>query len=106
MSAIPLACDMTVFTPSQREQHVQATRELLSAVRGIHETDDGLEFKFINGTGSIAQVAEFIANERLCCPFLEFTLKIGPSEELISLALTGPEGTQEFCAREFNEAFA
>ena len=106
MRPIPLACDINVFTPSERERHVQATRELLSAVRGIHETNDGFEFKFTNGTGSITQVAEFIANERLCCPFLEFTLKIGPAEQLISLTLTGPEGTQEFLRAEFNEVFA
>jgi hypothetical protein len=106
MNTMPLACDMTVFSPTERERHVQNTCELLTAVQAIHETEDSFEFVFLHGSESITKLAEFIAGERLCCPFLEFTLKIGAGEQPVSLILTGPEGTKEFLREEFSEVFA
>ena len=102
----PLICDMNVFTSIERAQHIQSTLELYQTVQGIHEVPNGFEFIFPNGTASITKLAEFISNERLCCPFLEFTLRIMPNDEPISLTLTGPEGTREFLREEFSEAFA
>jgi hypothetical protein len=51
-------------------------------------------------------MAEFISRERLCCPFLEFTLKVSPDDDPISLLLSGPEGTKDFLQTELHEAFA
>ena len=106
MNSYPLVCDMNVFTTSERERHVQTTRELLATLEGIYDAENSLQFVFPNGTESISKLAEFIANERKCCPFLEFTLRIGPGDEPISLTLSGPEGTKEFLREEFGEVFA
>ena len=106
MNAEPLVCDMSVFTPAERDRHVQNTRDLLTSLQAIHKTAEGCEFVFPNGSGSIARLAEFIVNEQLCCPFLEFTMKIGPADTPVSLTLTGPEGTREFLREEFSEVFS
>ena len=105
---IPLVCNMDVFTPNERENHIRATTQLFQSVQTIHEAENGFEFMFPNfdEANNITQFAEFISNERRCCPFLEFTLKIAPSDAPISLLLTGPEGTQEFLRAEFGEAFS
>jgi hypothetical protein len=105
---IPIVCDMNVFTPVERENHIRTTTQLFQTVQGIREVENGYEFIFPgpNGLESITQFAEFIFNERRCCPFLEFTLKISPKDKPISLLLTGPEGTQEFLREEFSEAFS
>ena len=105
-SQIPLACDMSVFTPVERELHIQTTKELFKSLQNIHEAENGYEFRFPNTTEIITSMAEFISRERLCCPFLEFTLKVALGTEPITLLLTGPEGTQEFLRLEFSEAFA
>ena len=100
-------CNMDVFTPSERESHMQATTQLFQTVEGTHEIPSGYEFIFPNhGSESMAAFAEFISNERRCCPFLEFTLKLPPDDQPISLLLTGPEGTQEFLREEFSELFS
>src|SRR5687767_12495718 len=103
----PLICSMDVFTPSEREHHIQTTTQLFQSVQAIHEAENGFEFMFPNfdEADSLTQLAEFISNERRCCPFLEFTLKIAPNDAPTSLLLTGPEGTQEFLRAEFGEAF-
>ena len=104
-SDTPLVCNMDVFTPAEREDHIQSTTQLYQSVQSIHAVENGYEFTFPNGSEMITGLGKFISNERLCCPFLEFTLKITPRNAPISLILTGPEGTQEFLQAEFSEAF-
>jgi len=105
MSITPLVCKMDVFTPTERDDHIQSTTQLYQSVQSIHEVKSGYEFVFPNQSEIITGLGKFISNERLCCPFLEFTLKITSSNAPISLLLTGPEGTQEFLRAEFTEAF-
>jgi hypothetical protein len=100
---MPLACNMDVFTPEQREAHIQTTMELIQGVQRVQEIENGYELQFPNETEFISRTAEFISNERLCCPFLEFNLNI-LSNHPVSLALTGPVGTQEFLRAEFGGA--
>ena len=102
---IPLACDMNVFTPVQRDHHIQNTVHLIQELQSVQDLDHGYEFFFPKESETISRIAEFIANERLCCPFLEFNLNIGPSREFISLSLSGPAGTREFLRVEFDGAF-
>jgi hypothetical protein len=102
---IPLACNMSVFTLAERELHVQTTRELFQSLQAIRNTEHGYEFSFPSSSEIITSMAEFISRERLCCPFLEFTLQLPPGDEPITLLLTGPEGTQDFLRAEFSEAF-
>ena len=101
-------CNMNVFTPAERGSHIQTTTRLFQTVQSIHEAQNGYEFIFSGPAGSenISALAEFISNERRCCPFLEFTLRISPNDKPISLLLTGPDGTQEFLREEFSEAFS
>jgi len=101
----PLVCNMDVFTSAQREAHIQTTTELIQALQSVQEVKNGYEFTFPNETEFITKIAEFISNERLCCPFLKFTLNILSNREPLSLSLTGPIGTQEFLRAEFDGAF-
>jgi hypothetical protein len=96
---------MGVFTLPQREAHIQTTTELIQAVQGIQQIENGYEFTFPNETDFICKIAEFISMERLCCPFLNFTLDVFSNHEPVSLSLTGPIGTQEFLRAEFDGAF-
>jgi hypothetical protein len=95
---------MGVFTPAQREAHIQTTTELIRDVQGVRDIENGYEYRFPNETHFISKIAEFVANERLCCPFLAFNLNVRSNDELISLSLTGPIGTQEFLRAEFDGA--
>lgn len=104
-SDTPLVCKMDVFTPAEREDHIQSTSQLYQSAQSVYEVENGYEFIFPNGSEIIIRLGKFISNERRCCPFLEFTLTISSNNAPISLRLTGPEGTQEFLRTEFTEAF-
>ena len=104
-SDVPLVCDMGVFTSTQREAHIQNTHQLIQSVRSIGELENGYEFIFPGESRIISMVSEFILNERLCCPFLKFTMNVDSNDEPITLSLTGPIGTQEFLRAEFEGVF-
>ena len=103
-SETPLICNMDVFTAAQRKAHIQTTTQLVEAVQNIREVENGYGFAFPNETDFISRIAEFIARERLCCPFLKFTLNVVSNSEPVSLSLIGPVGTQEFLRAEFGGA--
>jgi hypothetical protein len=100
----PLVCNMGVFTPAQRESHILTTTQLTQAVHSVREVENGYELRFPNESELIIRLAEFISNERLCCPFLTFALNVISNSEPVSLSMTGPIGTQEFLRAEFNGA--
>ena len=98
-------CNMDVFTSAERENHFRAAAKLYKSVQEIQETETGYKFRFPNTSENIMKLAEFISNERLCCPFLDFTLNVSPNDALISLLLSGPDGTKKFLQAELHEAF-
>ena len=101
----PLVCNMGVFSPAQREAHVLTTTQLFKSVQSVQEADNGYEFTFPNESDLIVRIGEFVANERLCCPFLTFNLNVSPDTQPVSLTLTGPVGTREFLQAELDGAF-
>ncbi|MGH9832438.1 MAG: hypothetical protein ACRD9Y_05430 [Blastocatellia bacterium] len=97
-----LFCDMTVFSPEERERHVAAIRQMLSAVREAQEIADGYALRFAPDTAVLLKLAEFITGERLCCPFLSFDLRVEAEGGPVWLRLTGPEGVKEFLRMELS----
>lgn len=55
----PLVCNMGVFTPAQRDFHIQSTTQLIRAVQSIQEVENGYQFTYPNETELITKVAEF-----------------------------------------------
>ncbi|MDB4914467.1 MAG: hypothetical protein JWM95_2111 [Gemmatimonadetes bacterium] len=53
---------------------------------------DGYDYRF--DSAAFDAVVRFVANERACCPFLSFALRIAADAGPIWLAVTGPAGTQ------------
>ena len=100
----PLVCNMDVFTPAQRDTHILKTTQLFKSVGVVREVEGGFDFTFPKESGFFPPIAEFIANERLCCPFLTFTLSVVSNHETVSLSLTGPVGTKDFLRTEFDGA--
>ena len=100
----PIACDMSVLSPEQRETHLATSRELFSKVQAIKEVDDGYEFQVGDEPDVILKVAEFVAREKLCCPFLDFAIIVEAEGGPVTLRLTGRERVKD-CARRDQRAF-
>lgn len=100
-----LVCDPGALSPDQRRDHARLTAELARRMLGVDELTDGFAFRFPADSEIIPGLAGFIANERLCCPFLKFGLEIGPEAAPFRLSLTGPETVKDFLQAEFAQVF-
>ena len=84
---------MSVLSPEQREMHLGASRDLFSSLKQIQELSNGYEVR-LDGPNVIVKAAEFIALEKLCCPFLNFSLEVEAENGPVWLKLTGREGVK------------
>jgi hypothetical protein len=102
---LPLTCDWTAIDAAQREHHQANTEQLLAAVQATQELPEGYAFRFSAEPDLIIKMAEFIALERLCCPFFTFVLEVKPAGGPLWLKLTGRPGVKQFLQAEFGLQF-
>jgi hypothetical protein len=96
---LPIACDLTAIDAEARSTHIETAQRLLhEEAQEVQELADGFVFRF--AAAQYAQVAQFIANERLCCPFFTFVLEVAPAHGPIWLRITGHEGVKDFLQSE------
>ena len=102
----PFACDRAALSPQARKRHFD---ELSPALRdrktGVRELRDGYEFAFPPDNATYQLVAEWVAGERLCCPFFDIDVHIEREHGNLWLRLTGREGTKDFIRADFAKWF-
>ncbi|HYN88738.1 MAG TPA: hypothetical protein VER55_09415 [Ardenticatenaceae bacterium] len=91
----PIACDMSAIPTERRDHHERLTEELFTtAVEETRELPDGYAFRV--AAEYYPLVTEFVADERLCCPFFAFALEVTPDRGPIWLRITGRDGVKQF----------
>jgi hypothetical protein len=95
-----LACNLKAIGPSERPRYDELTGRLRSAVRDRRELAKGFAFRLDSKVITLPEVAEWVAIERLCCPFLVFDISISGDADF-SLRLTGPKGVKQLLEAEF-----
>jgi hypothetical protein len=97
----PLACDLDAISASDRPRYNELRRMLAVAVAGKRELADGIAVRISTERMALAQVAEWIAFERKCCPFFEFKVDVAAESGPVWVSLTGRAGVKEFLAQAF-----
>ena len=97
----PFACNMSILTAEQQERVLGALKELQTRKQEVKELPDGFAFRYLMDSEILRLAAEFIAYERLCCPFYDFELTIDREGGPMWLALRGREGVKDFLQIEF-----
>jgi hypothetical protein len=96
-----IACVPGAIPKEERAAHFQLAKRLFVELAETREQlSDGYAFRF--PADAIHEVARFIANERRCCPFMEFGISISPNADSLWLRMTGPEGTRDVLDAELN----
>ncbi len=98
----PLACDMTAIPAAQRPVHLTNGRELFSKMEEFRDLPDGYEFRFADGPDLLTKLGEFIALERLCCPFLHFDVSVDAEGGPVWMRLSGRDGVKDFIREEIS----
>ena len=74
------ACNLNALSASERTRHfVELGPKLRSLKTGVRELKDGYEFRFPSDPKTIALLAEWMAQEHLCCPFFQIELRVEPN---------------------------
>jgi hypothetical protein len=99
--SVPIACDLTAIDAVEREQHILTAKELFSRVVEVTSLADGYAFRLPVDNLTLRSAALWLANERLCCPFFTFSLKVEAQSAALWLALTGSDDVKTFIHAEF-----
>lgn len=99
----PFACDMTAIAAAERSVHIATIEKLFRSVRSRRELSDGYAFELPNESDTLLTAAQFIVNERLCCPFFDFALEIEREVGAVWLSLKGRDGVKPFILAEVGQ---
>jgi hypothetical protein len=99
----PFACDMTAIAAAERSAHIATIENLFRSVRSSRELPDGYAFELPNESDTLLTAAQFIVNERLCCPFFDFALEIEREGGAVWLSLKGRDGVKPFILAEVGQ---
>jgi len=100
----PFACDPSPLTPQARQRHFDELDPALRArKKSVRELPDSFEVEFPSDAATFQLASEWVAGERLCCPFFEIELHAEPGSLL--LRLTGREGVKQFIKAELARWF-
>lgn len=91
---MPIACTLSTTEQAARRDHI--SREVLAHVREITELPDGYVVHVDGHPDRVRALAEFVAFEHACCPFLRFRLDVESGGGPARLHLTGPGETKAF----------
>lgn len=97
----PIACVMAALTDEQKGRRKELEERLGAVIEEVRELPDGYEIRLPTASQVVRDVAEFVTYERLCCPFLDFELKVEREGGPVRLRLRGREGVKEFVRLEF-----
>jgi hypothetical protein len=98
-------CDMTALSREQRTAHQELIGQLFGMpVQETRELPDGYAYRFDNA--QYPQLATFITNEQLCCPFLTFELTVTPHRGPVWLQLTAPGDVKPFLREELGHSIS
>ena len=96
----PLVCDLTALSEAERREHTRVSEEMFAALQDVQELPDGYGFRFPATMAMLQTLATFVARERKCCPFYDFTMKVEREGGPLWLHLSGREGVKAFIRRE------
>jgi hypothetical protein len=96
---VPLACIVHAIPEGERAAHFAVLTKLFrTRAQEMKDVPNGYAFRFADVDFDL--VPKFVSRERLCCPFLTFTIAVASVGGPVWLEMTGPNGTREFLAAE------
>jgi len=84
-----------------KARHAELSKKLKEARVETKELSNGFAFRLQAETVSLAELAEWVAGERKCCPFFDFEILQARDAGPLWLKLEGYEGVKAFIRDEF-----
>ncbi len=90
--SMPVCC--TLPEAELRVAEIEGT--IAKKIAEVRELDDGYALRFPAEAGIVEEIGRFIAFERVCCAFLDFSLRVTAGDGPIWLELTGSGAAKNF----------
>jgi hypothetical protein len=103
-SEVIIACNPNPIPAELRERWLHVATQMYAAVQEVQELPDGYAFRLPSDPEILPIVAEDLNYDRLCCPFIRYTLDIEPNSGPYWLRFTGGEGVKEFLRMSFESS--
>ena len=94
VQSLPVACSLT--PEEMRERQASLIPALLERALSIAPSGEGYQLQFKSDATAMRLIADVIAAESRCCPFLQFDLSVPPAQADLCLTVSGPPGTRAF----------
>jgi hypothetical protein len=102
LSSVPaFACNLSAISAGDRPRYLELIKRVRAGIKARNEVQKGYEFILDSTVINLAQIAEWISMERLCCPFLTLQVYVFGNDPDCKLTLTGPEGVKPLLHAEF-----
>ena len=95
---------LAALDDEQRRRRKELEGRVGARVEEVRELADGYAARLPSDARTLVEVAEFVTYERLCCPFLDFEIRVEREGGPLWLRLAGREGVKEFVRHEFGFA--
>jgi hypothetical protein len=90
-----IACDLTVFSTTERIKHLALAKSLLGKARQVIEHENGFTFAFEQSRLLEMQIADWVSKEKRCCPFFSFEVSRANAPPSLRLRISGPDAAKE-----------
>ncbi|MGH9773879.1 MAG: hypothetical protein ACRD50_02910 [Candidatus Acidiferrales bacterium] len=94
-------CNLKALSVAEWMRHHELGKELKAAREDTNELADGYAYRLDSRKAPLADVAEWVAQERRCCPFFDFEIALERDGGPLWLKLRGKEGVKQFIRDEF-----
>ena len=89
-----IACRLDAIASECRPRYSELIGRLCRSIVERREQANGYRYR-LNASGiGPAEIGEWMALERLCCPFLEIELSVNGRDDHRHLTITGPDGVK------------
>jgi hypothetical protein len=93
----PFACSLEkTLTKEQRAHKMEIMQKMEAARIDTREIADGYVFRFRPEAVSLTEIADWVATERICCPFFDLAIESERENGPLSLRITGRDGVKQF----------
>jgi hypothetical protein len=93
---------MSALTPDERKRYDTLRSRIAASVSAVTESDTSLRLR-VDDSVPLPEIAEWMALEHRCCPFLGIDLRLQPDGDR-SIELGGSPAIKDFLRSEFGYA--
>lgn len=91
METVNYVCDISALDSKKKVRYPELFSQLQPLVRSIDELKKGYAITFGINESDFALISEWVVMDRLCCPFLDFSIDWKSGEDQVLVSITGPD---------------